>query len=175
MTRVLLIYPEFPETFWGYQRALKFLRIRATHPPLGLLTVGGMLPKEYDVRLIDLNITDLQEDDIRGADIVLTGGMMIQRDSVEWIIEQCNRANVPVVVGGPDATSSPEEMPGNSHLVLGEAERPEFVESLEQMLTARERVILDLRAESPDINESPFPRYDILSMKNYVSMALQVS
>ncbi|MFQ5914177.1 MAG: DUF4070 domain-containing protein, partial [Nitrospinota bacterium] len=175
MTRALLIYPQFPETFWGYQRALKFLGLHATHPPLGLLTVAGMLPEEYDVRLIDLNVTRLREEDLRRADIVLTGGMMVQRPSVEWIIQECNRAKVPVVVGGPDATSSHEEIQGNPHLVQGEAESAKFIEALEQMLRTRERMILDLRADSPDINDSPLPRYDVLSAKNYVSMALQIS
>ncbi|MFQ5693483.1 MAG: B12-binding domain-containing radical SAM protein, partial [Nitrospinota bacterium] len=175
MTRVLMIYPEFPETFWGYQRALKFLGIGATHPPLGLLTVAGMLPREYDVRLVDLNVAKLRERDLRDADIVLTGGMMIQRPSVEWIIDRCNRAAVPVVVGGPDVTSSHEEIAGRAHMVLGEAERPEFVEVLERMCRTRDPIVLDLRDESPDINRSPLPRYDIIPLKQYVSMALQIS
>jgi radical SAM superfamily enzyme YgiQ (UPF0313 family) len=170
-----MIYPKFPETFWGYQRALKFLNIKATHPPLGLLTVAGMLPKEHDVRLVDLNVTELKEQDLQWADIVLTGGMMVQRPSVEWVIEQCNNAKVPVVVGGPDATSSHQDIQGNPHLVLGEAERPEFVEALERMAGARERIIVDLREDAPDINASPLPRYDILPMKDYASMAVQIS
>ena len=175
MSRILLIYPEFPETFWGYQRALKFLGIKATHPPLGLLTVAGLLPEEHDVRLVDLNTRNLRKRDLDWADLVLTGGMMVQRPSVEWIAERCGRAGVPTVVGGPDATSSPEEMPAGAHLVLGEAESPRFVESLERLITSRERIVLDLRDESPGISASPAPRYDILNMKDYVSMAIQIS
>ena len=175
MSRILLIYPEFPETFWGYQRALKFLGIKATHPPLGLLTVAGLLPKEHDVRLVDLNTRKLRKRDLDWADLVLTGGMMVQRPSVEWIVERCGQAGVPAVVGGPDATSSHEEMPAGAHIVLGEAESPRFVESLDRLITSRERIILDLHDESPGISASPVPRYDILNMKDYVSMALQIS
>ncbi|MBI2880030.1 MAG: DUF4070 domain-containing protein [Candidatus Tectomicrobia bacterium] len=175
MTRALLIYPKFPETFWGYQRALKFLGLKATHPPLGLLTIAGMLPGDYDVRLLDLNVSELREEDLGWADVVLTGGMMIQRPSVEGVIERCNRAKVPVVVGGPDATSSHEEIRGEPHFVLGEAESPRFVDALSEMVGARRRTLLDLRAESPDINDSPLPRYDIVPLKHYVSMAIQIS
>ncbi len=175
MPRVLLVYPRFPETFWGYQRALKFLGIRATHPPLGLLTVAGMLPKSYDLRLVDLNVAPLEEEHWRWADIVLTGGMMIQRPSVEWIVEQCLEAKLPVVIGGPDATSSSQDLPEGAHLVLGEVESPRFVETLNEMIAGDERIVLDLRDEPQGISESPLPRYDIIDTKKYASMALQMS
>lgn len=175
MPRALLAYPQFPETFWGYQRALRFLGLRATHPPLGLLTVAGMLPEDYELRLVDLNVEPLGVDDWRWADIVLTGGMMIQRPSVERIVEQCLAAQVPVVIGGPDATSSSQDLPAAAHLVLGEAESPELSGSLSEMMAAKERIVLDLRDESRGISDSPLPRYDIIEMNNYASMALQMS
>ncbi len=175
MPRVLMIYPNFPETFWGYQRALRFLGIRATHPPLGLLTVAGMLPEDYEVRLVDQNVQNLSDRDLGWADIVLTGGMMIQRPYVQEIVRRCGKAGVPVVIGGPDATSSSQELPPEAHLVLGEAESPTFLNGLNEILKADERIVLDLRDDSPGISEAPLPRYDILNMKNYVSMALQMS
>lgn len=175
MPRVLMIYPNFPETFWGYQRALRFLGIRATHPPLGLLTVAGMLPEDYEVRLVDQNVQNLSDRDLGWADIVLTGGMMIQRPYVQEIVRRCGKAGVPVVIGGPDATSSSQELPPEAHLVLGEAESPGFLNGLNEILKADERIVLDLRDDSPGISEAPLPRYDILNMKNYVSMALQMS
>lgn len=176
MTRALLIYPQFPETFWGYQRALRFLGLRATHPPLGLLTVAGMLPsEEYELRLVDLNVRPLKAEDLRWADIVLTGGMMIQRPSVERIAQQCRQARVPVVIGGPDATASSGDLPETAHLVLGEAESPRFLEALRVMAEAETRVVLDLRNEPQGISGSPLPRYDLIEMKRYASMALQMS
>ena len=147
MPRVLLVYPQFPETFWGYQRALRFLGLRATHPPLGLLTVAGMLPEDYELRLVDLNVEAVEAEDWRWADIVLTGGMMIQRPSVERIVEQCLAAQVPVVIGGPDVTSSSQDLPAAAHLVLGEAESPKLIEGLSEMIVAKERIVLDLRDE----------------------------
>jgi radical SAM superfamily enzyme YgiQ (UPF0313 family) len=175
MPRVLLVYPQFPETFWGYQRALRFLGLRATHPPLGLLTVAGILPEEFELRLVDLNVGTVGAEDWRWADIVLTGGMMIQRPSVERIVEQCLAAQVPVVIGGPDVTSSSQDLPAAAHLVLGEAESPKLIGALSEMIVAKERIVLDLRDESRGISDSPLPRYDIIEMNNYASMALQMS
>ena len=62
--KVLLIYPEFPETFWSFKHALKFIRKKAAYPPLGLLTVGAILPNEWSKRLVDLNVTKLTERDL---------------------------------------------------------------------------------------------------------------
>lgn len=42
----LLIYAEFPDTFWSLIHALRFVRKKAGAPPLGLLTVAAMLPSE---------------------------------------------------------------------------------------------------------------------------------
>ncbi len=175
MTRVLLVYPKFPKTFFGLQRTLKFLGLRSTHPPLGLLTVAGTFPPDYELRLVDMNATRLREADIKWADIVLTGGMMLQRPSTEWVIEQCNRMKVPVVVGGPDATSSHDKIKGNPHLVLGEAEGDQVIGTFERMLASREQIVLDLRDETPNVNESPMPRYDLLRMNQYLHMAIQLS
>ena len=119
MSRLLLVYPRFPETFWGFQRALRMLSLRTSHPPLGLLTVAGLLPEHHELRLLDLNVEEATVEHWRWADLVLTGGMMIQRPSVEWIVEQCRRTQTPVVVGGPDATTSGDELPRDAHLVLG--------------------------------------------------------
>jgi radical SAM superfamily enzyme YgiQ (UPF0313 family) len=175
VSRLLLVYPRFPETFWGYQRALKMLGLRASHPPLGLLTVAGLLPTHHQLRLLDLNVEEATDEHWRWADLVLTGGMMIQRPSVDWIIEQCLRAGTPVVVGGPDATACGEEIHRNAHLVRGEAENPRLIEALEEMLTADRRIVLDLRQERIAIDESPLPRYDLLELRHYGSMALQMS
>lgn len=175
MPRILLIYPRFPETFWGYQRALRFLGLRATHPPLGLLTVAGMLPPSFELRLIDLNASEVGPEDWQWADLVLTGGMMIQRPSVERIVEQAVAADVSVVIGGPDATSSSQDLPASAHLVLGEAESPKLIEGLSKMIAAHERIVLDLRDEPEGISDSPLPRYDLIEMSHYASMALQMS
>jgi radical SAM superfamily enzyme YgiQ (UPF0313 family) len=140
-----------------------------------LLTVAGTFSPDYDCRLVDMNATRLRPADIKWADIVLTGGMMLQRPSTEWVIEQCNQMKVPVVVGGPDATSSHDNIKGNPHFVLGEAEGDQVIGAFERMFSSREQIILDLRDQTPNVNDSPMPRYNLLWMNQYLHMAIQLS
>ena len=39
----LLVYPQFPDTFWSFKHVLRFVAKKAAFPPLGLLTVAAML------------------------------------------------------------------------------------------------------------------------------------
>ena len=106
---VLLIYPEFPDTFWSFKHALKFIRKRASSPPLGLLTVAAILPPEWTKRLIDVNVTKLTKKDLVWADYALISGMVVQRESARQIIARCEEAGVKVVAGGPLFTSEYEQ------------------------------------------------------------------
>ena len=99
--RTLLIYPEYPATFWSFKYALKFIRKRAALPPLGLLTIGAMLPKEWSKKLVDLNVTKLTDKDLAWADYAFISGMVVQRQSAREIIARCKAANLKVIAGGP--------------------------------------------------------------------------
>src|SRR5512135_1145848 len=120
--RILLVYPEFPDTFWSFKHALKFIRIKAGAPPLGLLTVAALLPSEWDKRLVDLNVTGLTPDDLAWADYVFVSGMIVQRDSARALIARCKEAGVKVVAGGPLFTMEHEQFPDVEYFVLNEAE-----------------------------------------------------
>ena len=98
---VVLIYPEFPDTFWSFKHALKFIRKQATSPPLGLLTVAALLPGEWNKRLIDTNLTRLTQTHLAWADYALISAMTVQRESTRQIIAQCKQAGVKVIAGGP--------------------------------------------------------------------------
>jgi len=105
---ILLIYPEFPDTFWSFTYALKFIRKKAAYPPLGLLTIAAMLPNEFQRRLVDVNVNDLTGDDLSWADLVFIGAMAGQRDSANQIIARCKAAGLKVVAGGSLFTAVPE-------------------------------------------------------------------
>ncbi len=119
---VLLLYPEFPETFWSFKHALKFIRKRASLPPLGLLTVAAMLPAPWAKRLVDLNVRRLRDQDVAWADLVLVSAMLAQRDSAGELIARCRAAGKLIVAGGPLFTAEPRRFPDVDHLVLNEAE-----------------------------------------------------
>lgn len=172
-TRVLLVYPEFPVTYWSYRYALPFLGKKSSMPPLGLLTVAAMLPDDFQVRLVDMNVQALRESDILEADLVMTSSMMVQKKSLQEVIGMCNRLQRPVVAGGPYPTSCYQNIPGVDYFVLNEAEvtLPHFIEDFRR---GRARPVYYDDAK-PDITGTPPPRLDILDLSNYATMALQYS
>jgi radical SAM superfamily enzyme YgiQ (UPF0313 family) len=120
---VLMIYPRFtPKSFWGYEGARELLGARYPAPPLGIITVAAMLPKSWKVRLVNRNTQKLCQEDLAWADMVMTGGMLAQQFDTLKIIDLAHGASKPVVVGGPDVTSSPQVYATADIRVRGEAE-----------------------------------------------------
>ncbi|MBU4425199.1 MAG: cobalamin B12-binding domain-containing protein, partial [Proteobacteria bacterium] len=118
--KILFIYPEFPDTFWSFKHALRFIHKKASSPPLGLLTVAAMLPLEWEKRLVDLNVTKLTDKDIAWADYVFLSAMAVQRESVHQVISRCKGVGVKIVAGGPLFTQEYEEFGDVDHFVLNE-------------------------------------------------------
>lgn len=168
---VLLISPEFPDTFWSFSHALKFIRRRAASPPLGLLTVAALLPGHWNKRLVDLNVTELRDADLQWADYAFIGGMVVQRASAVAAIARCKASGVPVVAGGPLFTMEHEQFAGVDHFVLDEAELtlPRFLADLEAGRAQRL-----YRAEGfADLTTSPVPMWELLDFRRYASMSVQ--
>jgi radical SAM superfamily enzyme YgiQ (UPF0313 family) len=173
MMKILLIYPEFPDTFWSFTYALSFIGKKAAFPPLGLITVAALLPDEWDKRLVDTNVERLKDKDILWADMVFIGGMAVQRKSAVQIIDRCKALDRPIVAGGPLFTSEPDEFTIVDHLVLDEAELtlPQFLLDLSKG-TAKKRY----RAHGfCDPGQTPIPLWKLLNMKRYACMCLQFS
>jgi len=126
---VLLLYPEFPDTFWSFRHALKFIHKKAALPPLGLLTVAAMLPEHWAKHLVDVSVRKLREKDLAWADIVFISGMIAQRDSAHELVARCRATGKTIVAGGPLFTLEHEQFPEVDHFVLNEAEMtlPEFL------------------------------------------------
>ena len=176
LKKVLLIYPETPPSFWGFRQALKFLGKRESMPPLGLITVAAMFPRNgYKLKLIDMNVSHLRDADIKWADIVLVSAMIVHAESLKEVIARCNNVGRPVIVGGPYATSYSDIVKdmGATCLVIGEAEDI-FLEFLEDLEKGELKECYQ-SSEYPDITESPLPRFDLLKLKTYATMAVQFS
>ncbi len=171
--KALLVYPEMPPTYWSMRYALPFIGCKASLPPLGLLTVAAMLPKDWDLKLIDLNVESLSRKDIEAADLVLTSAMLVQRVSFEKIVALCQEADRPLVAGGPYPTSCHEQIEGVDYFVLGEAEvnLPPFLEDFQN--GHPKSCYRD--PTRPDLTRTPPPRFDLLDRKRYAGAALQYS
>jgi radical SAM superfamily enzyme YgiQ (UPF0313 family) len=172
--KILLLYPEYPATFWSFKYVLKFIAKKAAHPPLGLLTVAAMLPREWELRLLDMNTEKLGDGDLAWADYVMISAMSVQKRSALDILQRCRRLGVSVVAGGPLFTSTPEEYVDLvDHLVLNEAELtlPPFLADLREGRPKR----IYRTEEFPDLSLTPIPRWDLLRLSKYVSLTLQFS
>lgn len=171
--KVLFVYPEFPDTFWSFKHALKFIRKKAGAPPLGLLTVAAMLPSEWEKRLVDLNAMDLTDEDLAWADYVFVSAMVVQRESARAIIKRCLTAGVAVVAGGPLFTMEHEKFPDVEYFVLNEAEETlaPFLQDLE-LGQARGVYMSDV---FPDIHHTPVPLWELANLKNYDTISIQFS
>jgi radical SAM superfamily enzyme YgiQ (UPF0313 family) len=171
--KILLLYPEFPDTFWSFKHALKFIRKKAGAPPLGLLTVAAMLPPEWDKRLVDLNVTDLSEKDLKWADYVFVSAMIVQRESVRTILKRCKAAGTKVVAGGPLFTMEHEQFPEVDHFVLNEAEET-LAPFVRDLVAGRARRVYS-SAEFPDIHQTPIPLWRLADLRHYDTISIQFS
>jgi radical SAM superfamily enzyme YgiQ (UPF0313 family) len=171
--RVLLVNPLFPDSYWSGRHSLRFARRRCLLPPLGLITIAAMLPKDWQLRLIDLNVERLRDRDLRRADVVMLTGMIVQRDSLHDILRRCRRLGVRTVVGGPYATSLPDDLNEADHVVVGEGE--EIVPILAADLAAGAAKPRYEEPDKPDLSVAPVPRFDLLRRRAYHQMSLQYS
>ena len=171
--KALLLYPEFPVTFWSFKYALKFISKKSSHPPLGLITVAAMLPDDWDIRLIDLNVDSLKDNDILWADLVFISAMSIQKESAEFLINRCKSHGKKTVAGGPLFTEEPDLFPQVDHLVLNEAEvtLQEFLYDLQNGIPKAQYS----SKEFPDLSQSVLPLYQLLNKKKYAVMSLQLT
>ena len=173
MHNALLVYPQYPPSYWGAQFALDIFGIKAAFPPLGLLTVAAMFPPGYDLRVVDMNAAPLDDADLEWAEMVFTSSMYVQRVSLRSVVQRCNRAGVPVVAGGPYPTTFHDEIEGVDHFVLDEVEET-FGEFLRDLENGTARAIYR-EPRKPDVTQTPVPRFDLIDMKDYYSMSVQFS
>ena len=171
--KALLIYPSFPDTFWSFRHSLKFIHKKSAFPPLGLLTVGSMLPPEWDMRVVDLNVTKLTEKDLAWADYAYISAMVVQRKSARHTITRCKKAGVKVVAGGPLFTAEYELFDEVDHFVLNEAELtlPSFLADFKRGCAQR----IYKTHEFADMGQTPTPMWQLINLKHYATMSIQFS
>ncbi len=174
-SNILLVFPNFnPHSFWSFKETCKIVGAKYPAPPLGLITLAGMLPADWNLRLVNCNCTPLTDADIEWADLVMTGGMLPQQLDCLRIMARCRALGTPVAIGGPDPTSSPHVYAEAEFLVLGEAEG--IIDTFIAAWRRGDRAgRFDAEKFQADITKSPIPRYDLLDFKHYLYIGLQFS
>lgn len=171
---ILMVYPRYPVTFWSFKYILKYMSKKAAFPPLGLITVAAMLPRGWSIRLIDLNVKKIKDRNIAWADYVMISAMLVQKESVHEILHRCRQMGKKVIAGGPLFNSTPEEYYSLvDHLILNEAEHtlPPFLTDLKNGNPKK----IYRSEDFPDLALTPFPRWDLVNIKNYASLMIQYS
>jgi len=170
---ILLVYPKYTETFWSFKYALKIIGKKAAYPPLGLLTIAGMMPKDWDKKLIDMNVEKLKDEDIKKVDYVFISAMIIQKESAVKAIVQIKKIGKPIVAGGPLFTTGWEEFSQIDHFVLGESEDtfPLLVNDIKKDTVKKTYI----NKEFPDIKKSPVPDWSLINTSKYNSLCIQYS
>ena len=170
---ILLVYPKYPDTFWSFKHVLKFISKKSCMPPLGLLTIASMLPDEWNKRLVDVNVSALNDDDIEWADMVFISAMIVQKENAQAIINRCKAKARTVVAGGPVFTTQPDAFTGIDHFVLNEAEitLPMFIDDINKGSPRRTYS----SNEKPDITKTPVPMWSLINVMDYATMVVQYS
>lgn len=170
--RILLVYPEFPETYWSFKHALAFEGKRSAFPPLGLMTIAAMLPASWEKRLVDMNVEELTAADLAWADIVFASAMLVQRESLGHVIDLAHSIGKPVAVGGPYVSTTHDQLEAD-HIFIGEAEEtlPEFIRDLDRGSAKR----IYRAASKPDLSATPMPDFSLAKLDRYSAMSVQYS
>ena len=174
--RTLFVYPEFPKTFWSYEKILELVNRKVLLPPLGMVTVAALLPQTWEMKLVDRNVREVRDDEWEWAELVVISGMIVQKADMAAQIAKAKARGLPVAVGGPFASSTPDapELQLADFKVLDEGEitLPQFVEAIERgEKTGR----FSANGEKPDVTGTPIPRFDLLELDAYDSMSVQFS
>ncbi|BAU12002.1 radical SAM domain protein [Leptolyngbya sp. NIES-3755] len=172
--RVLLLYPVFPQSFWSFEKALELVGRKAMLPPLGLITVAAILPQEWEFKLVDRNLRNVTEAEWEWADLVLMSAMIVQKQDLLAQIQEAKRRGKRVAIGGPYATSLPNEVAEADYLILDEGEitLPKFIEAIERGDT---NGTYRSDGNRPDVTITPIPRFDLLDFDAYDNMSVQFS
>ncbi len=173
--KALLLYPQFPQSFWSYDRFMKIAGLKAVIPPLGIITVAALLPPDWEIRFYDRNVAHENEADWEWCDLVILSAMIVQKSDFQALIRKAVQLGKKVAVGGPYPTSVPQDAldAGAQFLILDEGEMtvPQFLEAIER----GDPQGIFRSTEKPDVTQSPIPRFDLLQRDAYLLMAIQFS
>jgi len=174
--RALFVYPEFPKTFWSYEKILELVNRKVLLPPLGMVTVAALLPQDWEMKLVDRNVREVTEEEWNWAELVIISGMIVQKDDMAVQIGQAKQRGLPVAIGGPFASSTPDapelDLADFKILDEGEITLPMFLEALDRGETSGR---FTSEGEKPDVTATPIPRFDLLQLDAYDSMSVQFS
>ena len=172
--KVLMVWPRFPASFWSLGEVMEIVPERSLVPPLGLITVAALCPRQWKIRLVDLAFEELSDADLLWANLVMVSAMEVQREGVRQTLERASKLNRRTMIGGPYASSEPQLLlPLADHVVVGEPD--EIFQGIATDLEGGSARRLYRVTEKPDVTRTPVPRFDLLALNRYSLMSVQFS
>jgi radical SAM superfamily enzyme YgiQ (UPF0313 family) len=174
---VLMVWPKFSSfSFWNFEKVCELVGVKYMTPPLGLLTVAALLPKEWNLRVRDENVKMLQDEDLEWADMLFLSSKIVHRPRALEVIKKAKEAGLPVVVGGPDPTLTPAPYveAGADYMCLdeGEVTVPKLLADLEKGATSG---MYRANGELADLQKTPTARFDLIDHRDYLYIGTQYS
>jgi radical SAM superfamily enzyme YgiQ (UPF0313 family) len=172
--KALMVWPKIPTSFWTFTGMIRVIPEEAVLPPLGLVTVAALCPKEWTIRLIDQAVEDLGDADLLWADLVMVGAMRVQKEGFEEVLARARRLGRRTIAGGHYASSEPDEvLKLADHVVVGEPDEV-FHHIAKDLEDGTAKRLYEIEAK-PDVTKTPVPRFDLLKTDSYASMSIQFS
>lgn len=177
--KILLVYPFGGDVgMLGDHPFYKLVGMVPHMPPLGLMTVAGYLPRDWEIRLVDENVEPLDDATILWADYVFLSGMYPHKTGLCRVAERASTMGKHVIAGGPFVTGSKDKVRGRygiKTLCLNECE-PYIDELVRDIEAGTVKDIYGEAGERPDMKSVKVPRFDLkLNLARYAMTSMQVS
>ena len=176
--RILCISPAYAPSFGTFEYAYTmYPNVGAFMPPQGLLVIASVLPREWEVRVVDENICAATDKEFQWADAVLISGMHVQRLQIEAINERAHRADKVTVLGGPSVSACPEYYPDVDILHIGEIgdATDALIERIDRDVRRPLQQVRLTTIERRPLSEFPVPAYELIDMPRYLLGSIQYS
>ena len=153
-----------PDTVLTGKNALRLIGKKGLIPPLGLLTVAALLPREWKLKLVDGALGELSPVNLKECRVIMVTGTNYQEEHIIRIIRKGKELGKTVVVGGPWSFHCPEEAvkAGADLVVRGEAEA--VIDTLLDRLDRGEFGSVIWAEDHTRMETVPPPRFDLVNM-----------
>ena len=159
--RFLMVMPKFPPSFWSFCHVGRLFGRATAWPPLGLLTVGGMCPPEWELRLVDENVDRVTDADLEWADLVGFSTMIVQYSRAVHLARRARAMGKPTIIGGNHVTGEPEVYENEIDVLIRNEGEITFRRFLEDY--AKGQVVARYETqEKADLAQTPLLRLDLL-------------
>jgi len=148
-------------------------KVIASLPSLGLLTLAGLTPEEWEVSYLEISDIRTLESLPGDFDLVAISSFSAQIKEAYELADRYRASGVKVALGGLHVTACPEEATRHADVIVTGEGEPMWPELLSDLKHNRLRPIYDARGRSFDLANAPMPRFELLDIERYNRLTVQ--